>query len=72
MHTEAVTPSLYEKLGDMYSVATVVDRVIAGHGLNLNPLVDEAHHRVPPTGFKYLRTDIVCGAAPQVRNRKSY
>jgi hemoglobin len=26
-------------------------------------LVDEAHHRVPPTGFKYLVTEILCWAA---------
>jgi hemoglobin len=31
--------------------------------LNANPLVDEAHHRVPPAGFKYLVTEMVCWAA---------
>ena len=30
--------------------------------LNANPLVDEAHHRVPPAGFKYLVTEMVCWA----------
>ncbi len=30
--------------------------------LNANPLVDEAHHRVPPAGFKYLVTELVCQA----------
>jgi len=25
-----------------------------------NPLVYEAHHRVPPAGFKYLVTEMVC------------
>jgi hemoglobin len=25
-------------------------------------LVDEAHHRVPPAGFKYLATELVCMA----------
>jgi len=30
--------------------------------LNANSLVDEAHHRVPPAGFKYLVTEIVCWA----------
>src|SRR5262249_13727648 len=30
--------------------------------LNANPLVDEAHHRVPPAGFKYLLTEMVCSA----------
>ncbi len=30
--------------------------------LNANPLVDEAHHRVLPAGFKYLVTEMVCWA----------
>ena len=25
-------------------------------------MVDEAHHRVPPAGFKYFVTELVCGA----------
>ena len=60
-------PSLYERLGGVYSIATVVDdlidRVMADPRLNANPLVDEAHHRVPPAGFKYLVTEMVCWAA---------
>jgi hemoglobin len=41
--------------------------------LNANPLVDEAHHRVPPAGFKYLVTEMVCWAAggPQKYTGKS-
>jgi hemoglobin len=31
--------------------------------LNANPLVDEAHHRVSPPGFKYLVTEMVCWAS---------
>src|SRR5260370_42469626 len=27
--------------------------------LNANPAVNEAHHRVPPAGFKYLVTEMV-------------
>ena len=46
--------SLYDRLGGVYSIATVVDdlidRVMADPRLNANPLVDEAHHRVPPAG----------------------
>jgi hemoglobin len=36
-------------------------------------LVDEAHHRVPPAGFKYLVTEMVCWAAggPQKYSGKS-
>jgi hemoglobin len=63
----AEKPSLYARLGGVYSIATVVDdlidRVMADPRLNANPLVDEAHHRVPPAGFKYLVTEMVCWAA---------
>jgi hemoglobin len=62
----AVKPSLYDRLGGIYSIATVVDdlvdRVMADPRLNANPLVDEAHHRVLPAGFKYLLTEMVCSA----------
>ena len=70
-------PSLYDRLGGVYSIATVaddlVDRVMVDARLNANPLVDEAHHRVPPAGFKYLVTEMVCWAAggPQKYTGKS-
>jgi hypothetical protein len=58
--------SLYDRLGGVYSIATVVDdfinRIMIDPRLNANPLVDEAHHRVPPAGFKYLVTEMVCWA----------
>src|SRR6266436_6683461 len=61
------SPSLYERLGGVSSIATVVDdlidRVMADLRLNANPLVDEAHHKVPPAGFKYLVTEMLCWAA---------
>jgi hemoglobin len=54
--------SLYERLGGIYSIATVVDdlidRVMADPRLNANPLVDDAHHKVPPAGFKYTGKDM--------------
>ena len=60
-------PSLYDRLGGVYSIAVVVDdlidRVMADPRLNANPAVDEAHHKVPPAGFKYLATEMVCWAA---------
>ena len=60
------TPSLYDRLGGVYSIATVVDdfidRIMIDPRLNSNPLIDEAHHRVPPAGFKYLVTEMVCHA----------
>lgn len=67
MTTNAPTPSLYERLGGTYSIATVVDdfidRIMVDPRLNANPLVDEAHHKVPPAGFKYLVTEMVCWAS---------
>jgi hemoglobin len=60
-------PSLYNRLGGVYSIATMVDdfidRIMADPRLNANPRVDEAHHRVTPAGFKYLVTEMLCGAA---------
>ncbi len=41
------SPNLYERLGGVYSIATVVD--------DLN--------KVPPAGFKYLVTEMLCWAA---------
>jgi hemoglobin len=70
-------PSLYERLGGVYSIATVVDdfinRIMIDPRLNSNPLVDEAHHRVPPAGFKYLVAEMVCWATggPQKYTGKS-
>jgi hemoglobin len=63
----AETPSLYDRLGGVYSIATVIDdfidRIMVDPRLNANPLVNEAHHRVPPAGFKYLVTEMVCWAS---------
>lgn len=70
-------PSLYQRLGGVYAIATVVDdfidRIMSDPRLNANPLVDEAHHRVPPAGFKYLVTEMVCWATggPQTYTGKS-
>jgi len=55
--------SLYQRLGGIYSIAVVVDdlidRVMTDPRLNANPAVNEAHHKVPPAGFKYLVTEMV-------------
>src|SRR5258708_37349604 len=60
-HQEPVT--LYDRLGGIYAIATVVDafidRIMADPCLNANPRVDEAHHRVAPAGFKFLVTEMV-------------
>lgn len=64
---QPVKPSLYERLGGVYAIAAVVDdfvdRLMDDPRLNANPKVDEAHHRVPKAGFKYLVTEQVCWAA---------
>jgi hemoglobin len=63
MPSPANQPSLYERRGGIYSIATVVDdlidRVMNDPRLNANPAVNEAHHKVPPAGFKYLVTEMV-------------
>jgi hemoglobin len=72
-----VKPSLCGRLGGVYSIATVVDdlidRIMVDPRLNANPLVDDAHHCVPPAGFKYLVTEMVCWATggPQKYTGKS-
>ena len=69
--------TLYERLGGIYSIATVIDdlidRVMVDARLNANPLVDEAHHKVPPAGFKYLVTEMVgwAGGGPQKYSGRS-
>ena len=63
--------SLYDRLGGVYAIATVVDdfinRIMDDPRLNANPKVNEAHHRVSRAGFKYLVTEMVCwaGGGPQ-------
>lgn len=69
--------SLYERLGGIYAIAAVVDdfvdRIMVDPRLNANPLVDEAHHKVPKAGFKYLVTEMVGWATggPQKYTGKS-
>jgi hemoglobin len=62
-----VGPTLYDRLGGVYNIATVIDdfidRVMTDARLNANPRVDEAHHRVSPAGFKYYVTEMLCEAA---------
>ena len=64
---DASTQPLYDRLGGIYSIATVIDdfidRIMVDDRLNANPRVDEAHHRVLPPGFKYLVTEMLGEAA---------
>jgi hemoglobin len=63
MSSESSKPTLYERLGGVYSIAAVVDdfidRVMHNPVLNANAAVDEAHHRVSAAGFKYYVTEMV-------------
>ena len=74
---EPAPPSLYERLGGVYSIAPVVDdfidRIMDDPRLNANPKVDEAHHRVSRAGFKYWVTEMVCWASggPQTYSGRS-
>jgi hemoglobin len=63
---ETAAKSLYDRLGGVYSIATVVDdfieRVLANNILNANPAIKEARERVPKAGLKYRVTEMVCQA----------
>jgi hemoglobin len=58
-------PPLYERLGGVYNIATVVDdfieRLLVDATLNSNPAVSEARARVPKAGLKFQVTALVCG-----------
>ena len=56
--------SLYERLGGVYAIATVVDdvieRLLVNDVLKANPAIDEAKKGVPKAGLKYRVTALVC------------
>jgi|SRR5215468_5958784 len=60
------TPSLYDRLGGVYNIATVVDdfieRLLVNETLNANPAIREARARVPKAGLKFHVTALVCEA----------
>ena len=55
---------LYDRLGGVYSIATVVDdfieRLLVNDVLNANPAIKEARDRVPRAGLKFRVTALVC------------
>ena len=69
--------SLYERLGGVYSIATVVDafieKLLVNETLNANPAIREARARVPKAGLKFHVTALVCQATggPQVYTGRS-
>ena len=72
MSSDTAKPTLFDRLGGVYSIAAVVDdlidRVMHNPVLNANAAVDEAHHRVSAAGFKYYVTEMVCWAAGGPQN----
>ena len=56
--------SLYDRLGGVYAIASVVDdfieRLLVNDILNANPAIKEARDRVPRAGLKYRVTELVC------------
>jgi hemoglobin len=72
MSSEIAKPTLYDRLGGVYSIAAVVDdfidRVMHNPVLNANAAVGEAHHRVSAAGFKYYVTEMVCWATGGPQN----
>jgi len=63
---QPATKSLYDRLGGVYSIATVVDdfieRVLVNDTLNANRAINEARGRVPKAGLKFHITTLVCAA----------
>ena len=56
--------ALYDRLGGVYSIATVVDdfieRLLVNDTLNANPAVNQARAHVPKAGLKFQVTALVC------------
>ena len=56
--------ALYNRLGGVYAIATVVDdfieRLLVNNTLNANPRLAEARARVPKAGLKFQVAALVC------------
>lgn len=69
--------SLYERLGGLYAIASVVDELIdrleVNEILNANPILDKARTEVPKAGIKFRLTAMLCQATggPEVYNGRS-
>lgn len=63
---KAATVPLYDRLGGVYAIATVVDdfieRLLVNDTLNANPAIKAARDRVPKSGLKYQVTAFMCQA----------
>ncbi len=69
--------SLYERLGGVYAIASVVseliDRLELNDILNANPILDKARTEVPKAGIKFRLTAMLCQATggPEVYNGRN-
>jgi len=69
--------SLYERLGGVYAIATVVDafieKLLVNDTLNANPAIRDARSHVPKAGLKFQVTALVCQVTggPQIYNGRS-
>jgi hemoglobin len=56
--------SLFDRLGGVYNIATVVDdfieRLLVNDTLNANPAINQARARVSKAGLKFQVTALVC------------
>ena len=56
--------ALYDRLGGVYPIATVVDdfieRLLVNDTLNANPAINQARTHVPKAGLKFQVTALVC------------
>jgi len=63
---EPAEKSLYDRLGGIYPIASVVDSftdiLLVNDVLNANPAIDAARKRVPTPGLKFRVTALVCQA----------
>ena len=59
--------SLYDRLGGVYAIASVVDvlieKLLVNEILNANPLIDKARKDVPAAGIKFHLTALICSLA---------
>jgi hemoglobin len=66
VNVNAQDKPLYERLGGIYAISTVVDdfieTLLIDDVLNANPKIKEARDRVPKAGLKFLVTSMVCEA----------
>jgi hemoglobin len=61
---KTAAPTLYDRLGGAYAIASVVDdfieRLLVNDTLNANPAIKQARDRVPKAGLKFHVTTLVC------------